>query len=118
MFKVKQNAMVATFAVQVAFSLLAGCASTGPSNPDLGTPAEGRSYDRKVVIGLNRKWVNVIGGEVVKFVVQEPDGTDKFFTWRFDTSLETVGDLSKLAPSGVLGRPVKVFVGRNPLYFN
>jgi hypothetical protein len=116
MFKVKQNAMVATFAASVAFSLLAGCASTGPSNPDLVTPAEGRSYDRTVVIELNTKWVNVNGGEVVKFVVQEPDGADKSFTWRFDTSRETVGDLSKLAPSGVLGRPVKVFVAPNPLY--
>jgi hypothetical protein len=74
--------MVATFAASVAFSLLAGRASTGPSNPHLGTPAEGRSYDRKVVIGLNRKWVNVSGGKVVKFVVQEPDGADKSFTWR------------------------------------
>lgn len=116
MFKVKQNAMVATFAASVAFSLLAGCAFTGPSYSDLGTPAEGRSFDRKVVIGPNTKWVNVDGGEVVKFVVQETDGADKSFTWHFDTFSETVGDLSKLAPPGVLGRPVKVFVGPNPLY--
>ena len=117
MFKAKQNITVVTFAVSVAFSTLAGCASTGPADLSLGTPAEGRSYDRKVQIGVNTKYVNVDDGEVVKFVVREPDGADKSFTWHFDTARETVGDLSKLAPTGVLDRPVKVYVGANPRYY-
>ena len=116
MFKRWQNAAVTTFAASVAFSLLAGCASAGSADLNLGTPAEGLSYDRKVLIGVNTKVVNVDGGEVVKFVVEEPDGADKSFTWHFDTVRETVGDLSKLAPVGVLGRPVKVVVGPNPRY--
>ena len=117
MFKVEQNIVVATFAASVAFSLLAGCDSTGPANLNLGTPAEGRFYDRKVLIGVNTKFVNVDDGQVVKFVVDEPDGADKSFIWHFDVGRETVGDLSKLAPIGVLGRPVKVYVGPNPRYY-
>jgi hypothetical protein len=112
-----QHTAVAAFAASVAFSLLAGCASTGPANLNLGTPAEGRSYDRKVLIGVNTKFVNVDDGQVVKFVVHESDGADKSFAWHFDVGRETVGDLSKLAPPGVLGRPVKVYVGPNPRYY-
>jgi hypothetical protein len=117
MFKVKQNTAVATFAASLAFSLLAGCASTRPANLNLGTPAEGRSYDRQVLIGVNTKFVNVDDGQVVEFVVHEPDGTDKSFAWHFDVGRETVGDLSELAPIGVLGRPLKVYVGPNPRYY-
>jgi hypothetical protein len=117
MLKVKQDTAVTTFAASVAFTLLAGCAAIGPAKLNLGTPAEGRSYDRKVLIGVNTKFVNVDDGQVVKFVVHEPDGADKSFTWHFDVGRETVADLGKLAPVGVLGRPVKVYVGPNPRYY-
>ncbi len=116
MFKTVRMTGVATIAASVAFSLLAGCASIAPTDVGLGTPAEGRSYDRKILIRANAKFVNVLDGEVIKFVVQEPDGADRSFMWHFDTDRETVGDLSKLAPAGVLGRPVKVYVGSNPRY--
>ena len=116
MYKTMRITSVATIAASVAFSLLAGCASTASTDVGLGTPAEGRSYDRKILIRANAKFVNVLDGEVIKFVVQEPDGADRSFTWHFDTPRETVGDLSKLAPAGVLGRPVKVYVGSNPRY--
>ena len=116
MFKVRKHVVLAMFGASIAFSLLAGCASAGPANLDLGTLAEGRSYDRKVLIGMNTKYVNVDDGEVIRFVVHEPDGADKSFTWRFDAARETVGDLDKLAPTGVLGRPVKVYIGPNPRY--
>jgi hypothetical protein len=117
MFKVRQRTAVSTFAASVAFSLLAGCAATPSANLNLGTPAEGRSYDRKVRIGANTKFVNVDDGQVVKFVVHEPDGADRSFTWHFNVGRETVGDLGTLAPIGVLGRPVKVYVGPNPRYY-
>jgi Heavy-metal resistance protein CzcE len=117
MFKGKPNTAMFTFAASVAFSLFSGCVSIGLANLDLRTPAQGHSYDRKVLIRANTKFVNVDDGEVVKFVVQEPDGADKSFTWHFDTARETVGDLSKLAPTGVLGRSVKVYVGLNPRYY-
>ena len=117
MFKGKQGTMVAAFAALAAFSLLAGCASTHSAVSALGTPAEGHSYDRKVLIGLNTKFVNVDAGEVIKFIVQEPVGADRSFTWRFNIVRETVGDLSTIAPIGVLDRPVKIIVGPNPLYY-
>jgi hypothetical protein len=116
MFKTVRMTGVATIAASVAFSLLAGCASTAPAEVGLGAPTDGRSYDRTILIRANAKFVNVLDGEVIKFVVQEPDGADRSFTWHFDTARETVGDLSKLAPTGVLGRPVKVYVGPNPRY--
>jgi len=116
MHKTKRTTSVATIAASIAFSLLAGCASTASTDSSLGTPAEGRSYDRKIVVAANAKFVNVLDGEVIKFVVQEPDGADKSFTWHFDTSREMVGDLSKLAPAGVIGRSIKVYVGSNPRY--
>ena len=117
MFKVREQVVMATVVASIALSLLAGCASAGPANLDLGTSAEGRSYDRKVLIGMNTKYVNVDDGEVIKFVIHEPDGADKSFTWHFDAARETVGDLDKMAPTGVLGRPVKVYVGPNPRYY-
>jgi hypothetical protein len=107
---------VAAFAASAAFSLLAGCAATRSVNPALGTPAEGHSYDRKVLIGAKTKFVNVDAGEVIRFIVRDPDGADRSFTWHFNIVRETVGDLSAIAPAGILDRPVKVVVGPNPLY--
>jgi hypothetical protein len=115
-FKNIQLAPIAAFVASVAFSLLAGCASSAAVDGDLGAPAEGRSYDRKILIKASTTFVNVDDGEVVRFVVQAPDGADKSFTWHFDAFREGVGDLGKLAPAGVLGRSVKVYVGPNPRY--
>jgi len=100
----------------MALSLLAACASTAPANPNLGTPADGSGFDRKILIKASTTYVNVDDGEVIKFVVQEADGADKSFTWHFDTARGGAGDLSKLAPAGTLGRSVKVYVGPNPRY--
>jgi hypothetical protein len=116
MFRTTRTVGAATYAASVAFSLLAGCASTAFTDVSLGTPAEGRSYDRKILIGTNARFVNVFDEEVIKFVVQEPDGAERSFTWHFDAARGTVGDLSKLAPAGALGRPVRVNVETNPRY--
>ncbi|MEO8523211.1 MAG: CzcE family metal-binding protein [Caldimonas sp.] len=116
MTKSKQGTMVAAFATAATLTLLVGCASSRPANYSLGTPAEGHSYDRKVVIRANTKFVNVDAGEMIRFIVQEPDGADRSFTWHFDIFRETVGDLSTIAPAGVLDRQVKVIVGPNPLF--
>jgi hypothetical protein len=112
----KQGTMAAAFATSAAFSLLAGCAFTHSIDLALGTPADGHFYDRRVLIGVNTRSVNIDAGQVIKFIVQEPDGTDRSFTWRFNIVRETVVDLSTIAPAGVLDRPVKVVVGPNPLY--
>ena len=116
MFKEKRAKIAAAFAISAAFSLLAGCASTNSASLPLGTLDEGHSYDRKVLIRVNTKAVNVDAGEVIRFVVQEPDGAERSFTWHFNIFRETVEDLSAIAPTGFLDRPVRVVVGRNPLY--
>ncbi len=78
--------------------------------------SRGRFVKDSQSIGLSTIQAYYNDGEVVKFVVHEMDGADKSFTWHFDVPRETVGDLSKLAPTGVLDRPVKVYVGPNPRY--
>jgi len=93
----------------VAFALLAGCASADDDT-------RGPSYDRKVLIGVNTRIVNVESGEVVKFLVQEPDSTDRSFTWDFGRAREAVEDLGKFAPAGMLKHPVRVVIGPNPRY--
>lgn len=116
MFDGKQGTMVAALTASAALSLLAGCATTHSADLALGTPVDGHFYDRKVLIAVNTKFVNVDAGEVIRFVVHEPDGTDRSFTWHFNIVRETVSDLGAIAPAGVLDRPVKVIVGPNPLY--
>jgi hypothetical protein len=111
-----RNRAAIAMAVSTIISTLAGCASADHSALSFGSLVEGRSYDRKVLIGARTEFVNVNDGEVIRFVVHETDGVDKSYTWRFEVPRETVGDLSKLAPAGILGRPLKVYVGPNPRY--
>ncbi len=81
---------------------------------NVGKPAaENEDYDRKIRIGLKTKSVNIDGKQVVKFIIKQPDGSDKTFMWNFDVVNTTV-DLNKVAPEGVLNRPVKVWVGADP----
>src|SRR4030095_5752465 len=116
MFEIKSRITVAAFAASTALSLLAGCASTPSVSPALGTPARGHSYDRRVSIKANTKFVNIDAGEVIKFIVREPDGTDRSCAWNFNVVREAVGDLSTIAPAGILDRHVTVVVGPNPHY--
>lgn len=101
---------LASFTWVVAFALLAGCASASPDE------TKGPSYDRKVLIGVNTRIVNVESGELVKFVVQGPDSADRSFTWDFGRAREAVEDLGKFAPAGMLSHPVRVVIGPNPRY--
>lgn len=110
-------AVVGAFVVSVpAF------ASHPAASPNLGTPMHNgvpdhrprpHEADRIIGIDANTKWINVTGGELVKFVV---DG--KSFSWLFDTySTSPVFDLDKIAPAGMLdGRSIKVYVAADPLY--
>lgn len=80
----------------------------------LGEPAPLASATRTVTIGPDTRYVNVTGGEVVKFVVG-----DKEFAWSFDTSISDRGfDLSQIAPRGVVTRPVQTYLARDPTYVN
>jgi heavy-metal resistance protein CzcE len=116
MFQGNARMLAAALATSAALSLPTGCASTRSAGPALGTPAERHSHDRTVLIRPNTKVVNVDGGEVITFIVREPDGTERSFTWNFDIARETVGDLRTIAPAGMLDRPVRVVVAPSARY--
>lgn len=103
------------FLVAGVFAVAAPAFANHPAaSPDLGTPVHGGSADRTIVLDAGTKWVNVTGGETIRFVI---DG--KSFSWLFDTyGSAPVFDLRKIAPAGTLGdHPIKVYVSPDPLYF-
>ena len=76
----------------------------------LGDPAPLSAASYEIRIGPKTKYVNVTGGETVKFVVG-----DKAFTWYFDVSRNTDRfDLNEVAPPGVLDHPVIVYIAPDP----
>jgi hypothetical protein len=76
----------------------------------LGEPAAATAATRTIVIKPNTKYVRVVSGETVRFVSK-----DKEFTWRFEGP-EGPFTLSQIAPRGMLNRPVKGYVDRDPRY--
>ncbi len=95
--------------------LLSACASAlNPMpRPDLlGEPAPVTASMRTMIITPDTKYVNVTGGETVKFVAR-----GKSFAWTFDGQTQAYAfDLRKAAPSGVLDHKVEAYVESNPLY--
>lgn len=83
------------------------------ANPNWGTSVHDGTADRTIQLSGNMNWVNVTGGETIRFVL---DG--KSFTWRFDTyDASPTFDLGKIAPAGILGnRAIRVYVSPDPQY--
>lgn len=78
----------------------------------LGEPAPVSGATRAIVITPATKYVNVTGGEIVKFVVG-----DKSFAWNFDgEEYAPAFELNLTAPAGVLDHKVIAYVAPNPLY--
>jgi uncharacterized protein YceK len=100
------------FLTVLPLALLAGCGSVTPRTDLLGDPAPTAGAMRSVTITPNTRWVNVTGGETVNFVVD-----DKSFAWSFNVS-QTVSSfaLNQIAPPGLLGREVRVYVDPDPRY--
>jgi hypothetical protein len=83
-----------------------------------GTLAEaGDSSARIVRLSGNSHWVNVAYGETVNFIIDDSDGSERSFAWRFDVSpdLNHV-DLRDVAPVDFPSENVRVFVGPDPRY--
>ena len=96
---------------------LYGALLTAPAGADtqFGMPAAADSPVTKTVrIDAKTRWVNVVQDDIVKFVVNGPDG-EKTFAWNFSTGLHAV-DLSKIAPAGLIDRVIYAYVARNPRY--
>jgi hypothetical protein len=125
MFTLKQNGKIAALAACCMISLAAPVQAQGPSRivvgasqyqSQFGAPVDGARYDREIVVGADTRWVNVVSGQVVHFVVADAAGANASFTWNFDTWGDKVADLSRLAPNGMVQRPIKVYIARDLRY--
>ena len=107
-------------AATVLGSLLVGCAGTTypvmPRIDLLGMPVIDDSAmlqgSRTITITPDTRWVNVTGGDTVRFVAG-----GRSFAWNFQVGpTVAVFDLKQIAPPGTLARPVLVYVAPNPVY--
>jgi hypothetical protein len=78
----------------------------------LGDAVPVAAADRTIAITPDTKYINVVGGQTVKF-----DVNGKAFAWNFDGP-DTVAsfDLSRVAPAGTLDHSVIAYVSVNPMY--
>jgi hypothetical protein len=100
----------------VALALLTAgvsCSAVTPRLDLLGQPAPASAATHTIAITPATRWVNVTSGDTVNFVV---DG--KSFAWNFMVA-QTVAtfDLNQVAPPGLLGREVRVYVAPDPRYY-
>jgi hypothetical protein len=99
----------------VALTLSVSALSAMAATPDelLGDPVPAAAAaNRTITITPDTRYVNVQGGQTVRF-----DVGGQTFAWDFDGA-ETAGafDLNQVAPPGLLDHPVRAYVSPNPLY--
>jgi hypothetical protein len=98
----------------VALTLSLSALSSMAATPDelLGDTAPATAANRTITIAPDTKYVNVQGGQTVKFNVG-----GQTFTWDFDGP-DTVWafDLNRVTPPGLLDHTVTAYVSPNPLY--
>ena len=102
------------FINSVVVSLLSAYALQNTERPIsfLGDPAPLTEATETIVIRPNTKWVNVTGGDTVRFVVG-----DKSFAWRFNVASGISSfDLNRVAPPGILAHHVEAYVAPDPRY--
>jgi hypothetical protein len=100
-----------TFALAVAGMVTSVAATAEVPLNLLGDPATPEQAQRTIEISPATKYVNVTGGEVVRFVV---NGTS--FVWNFDSLAVDAVELNRVAPPAALDHRVTAYVARNPLY--
>ena len=94
--------------------LLPACAHLNQETPTslYGDSAPLSAAATTIPIHPDTKWVNVTGGEIIRFDV---DG--KSFAWAFNVPVGLVSfDLAKVAPAGILNRPVEAYIATDPKY--
>lgn len=100
------------FPAASTLALLAACASPNLSINQFGDPAPLSAATQTIVITPATKWVNVTGGDTVKFI-----SGDKAFAWNFDVGAGTPHfELNKVAPPGMLDHKVVAYVAPDPKY--
>jgi hypothetical protein len=99
----------------VILTMLTACMSATAVTPRadlLGTPVPPAAATRTVALTPGTHYVNVTGGDVVRFV-----GGGQEFAWSFDTSpIVQVFELNQVAPAGALGQQVRVYIAPDPRY--
>lgn len=102
------------FILSVAVGLLSSCAHSRTEAPLslLGDPAPVEGATVTIEIKPDTRWVNVTGGDTVKFVAG-----DKAFAWAFNvgTSISSF-ELGRVAPPGILTHSVRAYVAPDPRY--
>ena len=98
----------------LATTLAAGAAQQPASFLGNAAPAQA-SADRVIVLTDATRFVNVTGGQTVRFVVGQQS-----FAWTFQNGSAHVApfDLEDIAPKGMLSHRVTAYVADNPLYAN
>jgi hypothetical protein len=76
-----------------------------------GDPAPPSSAERTIVIRPDIKYVNVEGGQTVRFVVG-----DKDFAWHFFSARFRDFNLADVAPPGILDHAITAYVSPDPRY--
>ena len=76
----------------------------------LGSPGAASMVTRTIAIKPDTKYVNVTGGEVIRFEV----GT-RSFVWNFSGQRSSF-DLARVAPPSLLDHKVTAYVAPNPMY--
>ena len=95
-------------------TVLSACAAQRAEVPVsfLGSPIPEAAGEKTIAIRPETKWVNVKGGETYRFVVG-----DKAFGWAFNAPFGPRSfDLQRVAPPGMLNRPVTAYVKPDPKY--
>lgn len=103
------------FTAVLASALAVGGAFSVHATPPAhryGEPAEQSDVTRTIVITPDTQYVNVRGGEKVKFVVG-----NKSFAWDFSTAqYASPFELNQIAPPGLLDHRVLTYLAPNPNY--
>ena len=118
MFTLKHRSKIATLAACCMLSLAAPsqAESAAQHRSQFGAYVDGGRYDREIVVAANVHWIGVVSGQVIRFVVPDTAGASAAFTWNFDTWGGRVADLSRLAPAGMVQRPINVYIADDPRY--
>jgi hypothetical protein len=90
--------------------------SAAPYRSQFGASVDEGKYDREIVITADTRWINVVAGQKIRFVIVDAAGGNAAFTWHFDTFGNRVADLSQLAPAGMVQRPIKVYIANDPRF--
>ena len=75
-----------------------------------GAPGAGSLPARTIAISPDTKFVNVTGGETIRFQVGA-----RSFVWTFNGTRSSF-DLARVAPAGTLDHKITTYVADNPLY--